>query len=68
MHDIVKQPINNKFKATKSYDTVNQAEYGVFKKRTPEIEEISTKLIEKSIDDVLKSRLRLQEKGLRPRT
>ncbi len=52
--------VTDKFKSTKSYDTVNRAEYGLFKERTHEIEDISVKLIEGSIKDVFESRQKLQ--------
>jgi methyl-accepting chemotaxis protein len=52
--------VTDKFKRTKSYDSVNKAEYGLFKKRTHEIENISAKLIDDSINDVLESRRKLQ--------
>lgn len=52
--------VTDKFKQTKSYDSVNTAEYGVFKERTHEIEDISVKMINDSIEDVFKSRQKLQ--------
>lgn len=46
----------NKFQETKSYDAVDQAEYGVFKKRTHAIEEISEKIAKYGLDEVNVSR------------
>ncbi|MEN8135482.1 MAG: HAMP domain-containing protein [Thermodesulfobacteriota bacterium] len=52
--------VTDKFKRTKSYNSVNKAEYGLFKKRTNEIEDISAKLIDESMNDVFESRQKLQ--------
>lgn len=51
--------VTDKFQLTKSYDSVNQAEYGVFKKKTHKIEDIATKLINDSMADVGKNRQKL---------
>ena len=52
--------VTDRFIEFKSYDMVNKAEYGVFKKRTHELEDISVGLIDGSMKDVVESRMELQ--------
>jgi methyl-accepting chemotaxis protein len=53
--------VTDNFIRSKSYDQVNNAEYGVFKKRTHELEDISAALIATSMEDVVESRQQLKE-------
>ncbi len=50
-----------KFQKTKSYDMVNKAEYGSFKKKTHLIEEISAEMTEFGMSEVAKGRQELAE-------
>lgn len=51
----------NKFKKTKSYDAVNKAEYGSFKKKTHIIEDISANMTEFGLGEVAKGRAKLAD-------
>jgi methyl-accepting chemotaxis protein len=59
------QTVTDEFKKNKSYDSVNKAEYGLFKKRTNEIENIAGTLIAESMKDVFESRQKLQTERAR---
>lgn len=54
------QRVTKKFSATRSFDAVNMAEYGIFKKRMRELEDIAATMAESSLADLQKRRGILQ--------